>query len=253
MPVPRWLRLAARRLILIVLAGSLARAAAGAVAAAPPATAGERESARVHEMIAATRAEVARFQGAGAATGWEGSAASRQLAALWQYGRDHHGEEAGALATVESLRLLARLHRYSELTAKVETMWPEEAAWAPVMQVLLEWAAASGDFSYFIDKAQWLITASEDASLRARLWFTLGRIYREQGRTDAADAAYKSSAREAAGTPLAADAAGAIYELHHLNPGQAAPTFAVQQLGGGVLSLDKLRGKVVVLEFWGST
>ncbi|UFJ42834.1 thiol-disulfide oxidoreductase ResA [Brevibacillus humidisoli] len=37
-----------------------------------------------------------------------------------------------------------------------------------------------------------------------------------------------------------------------LQAGDAAPNFQLEQLGGGTITLDDLRGKPVVLNFWGS-
>ena len=48
-------------------------------------------------------------------------------------------------------------------------------------------------------------------------------------------------------------AQGYIYELDHLNIGQPAPHFRLQDIDGNVIDLADHQGKVVVLHFWGTT
>jgi len=45
-------------------------------------------------------------------------------------------------------------------------------------------------------------------------------------------------------------ARGELREIDHLAPGQPAPRFRAKDLDGNVIDLEKLRGHVVVLEFW---
>lgn len=231
---------------LLVLACCLAGTplAAQAPAASPPASAAD-------ELIETARAEARKFKNVQPPAAWESSEARQRLQALWGYGREHRGTADGARATVESLRLLQALGRNAEMSEKVELLGIEEPVWKDVAWVLLQEALASGSFDRFVAKTTWVAENTRDATLRAQLWFTLGRVYREQGRRNEAEAAFEKAA--AAPEPeLAAAARGAIHELWNLNEGQPAPAFTARALQGGEVSLAKLRGKVVIVDFWGT-
>lgn len=57
--------------------------------------------------------------------------------------------------------------------------------------------------------------------------------------------------RTAAGTPIAASAAGFLFELDHLQVGMKAPEVEGTDQAGEAFRLSAYRGKVVVLDFWG--
>jgi tetratricopeptide (TPR) repeat protein len=225
-------------------------AGCGLAAAAPEPVVDE--GAHVRELIAGTRAAVQQLRGAQPAAPWEGSAAKAKLQALWQYGREHAMSPAGAQATATALQLLQSLGRADDVREKIDTLGAQEPAWPEVMWVLLQQAESAGDFSGFLVKAQWVVDHSENAMLRAQLLFTMGRIDRETGRRAEAEAAFNKCAEIAPSPELAVSARGAIYEMHNLNRGQDAPAFSVTSLSGEPVALAKLRGKVVILDFWGS-
>ena len=233
--------------LLIVLACGLAAA---------PAPAGEgpgvKEDAEAEARIAAARQAFDQFQQAGKAAVWESSAARREVEGLWDYGRKHRASAGGIKATATALRLLDRLGRRAEFKEKVETLAANDRAWGEVMLVLLWSADASGDWSLFVAKAQWLTAESPDVLLRAKLWFTLGRYYRSRDQLRDAEAAFGKSAALSPEPELAASAKGMVYELQSLGRGQPAPEFSAPLLSGGAWSLAKQRGKVVVLDFWGT-
>lgn len=238
---------------LAVLACVLAGAALRAQGAAPAGDAG-KEPAQVQALIKTATAEARKFQNAQPPVPWEGSAASRQIQALWEYGREHRMSAAGGQATTEALRLLQQLGRHAELAEKVAAVGIQEPVWEEVAWVLLKEALATGNFDPFVAKTTWVADNTQDALLRARLWFTIGRVHREKGRPIEAEAAFQKAADFSPDADLTAAAKGAIYEMWNLNPEMPAPAFSAQPLAGGdALSLAKLRGKVVVLGFWGST
>jgi tetratricopeptide (TPR) repeat protein len=240
---------------LIALSCWVAGAALAAGATAPPEAPGKepgKEKGQVEALIQAANAGERQFKNARPQPAWETSAARKQIQALWEYGREHRTTPDGAKATLETLRSLQNLGRHAELREKVEAIGPREAVWSDVMWVLLQEAVASGNFDPFVTKATWVINNTDDASLRARLWFTIGRVHRESGRPIEAEAAFRKAAETSPDPELAAASNGAIYEMWSLNPGQAAPPFTTGLLTGDPLSLEKLRGKVVLIDFWGS-
>jgi len=236
--------------VVFSLAGPLLAAQEPAVSTVADTAA--QEVSRVQELITAARNEVRLFRQAQPTVAWESSPAKAKVQALWDYGREHAMSAAGGKATSETLQILHQAGRDAEVTAKVDTLGAQEPAWGEVLWVLLQTAESSGDWSAFIAKTQWVIANTGDATLRAKLWFTLGRVYRETGRREEAEAAFAKAAETSPSQGLADSSKGAIYEMHNLNQGQDAPLFTVQALSGDALSLEKLRGQVVVLDFWGS-
>jgi thiol-disulfide isomerase/thioredoxin len=51
---------------------------------------------------------------------------------------------------------------------------------------------------------------------------------------------------------LASPGSASAPPLSHLAAGTAAPAFTVERLSGGTLSLEALKGKVVIIDFWAS-
>jgi tetratricopeptide (TPR) repeat protein len=236
---------------LIALSFAIVGATLAGSAATPP-EALDQEKGQVEALIAKSNAEARLFRNSQPQPAWQTSTARKQIQALWDFGREHRQTPAGAQATLEALRTLQSLGRHDELRAKVDSIAGREPIWSDVMWIVLQEAVASGDFDPFVAKATWVINSTEDTGLRGRLWFTIGRVHREHGRPLEAVAAYRKAA-ETPSDPALADAAnGAIYEMGNLNPGQAAPAFTASLLSGDPISLEKLRGKVVLIDFWGS-
>lgn len=167
---------------------------------------------------------------------------------LWKFGREHRITRGGELATAATLRALARLARYAELRGKTDTLPLDDRAWDRAIDVLVEAATASHDFSYVIDKLQPLVKKRPDA----RLWYALGRAYAEEHRTKEAAAAFEQAAEAAPGSDYAEAALGDLQELRNLGIGKIAPAFSASTLEGGKVSLSALKGKVVLLDFWAS-
>jgi tetratricopeptide (TPR) repeat protein len=233
---------------LIALACWIAGTALAAGMAPPEPSGGKAD---VQSLIDAAKAEGRQFKSSQPQPAWEASAARKQIEALWAYSRERPTTPEGSRATLAALQILSDLGRHAEAREKIDTLGIQEPVWADVMWILLQRAEQSGSFDDFVAKAKWVIANTQDADLATKLWFTLGRYYRQNGQLIEAEAAYQ----KAAGSPdpkLVELSQGAIYEMWSLNPGQAAPVFTAPLLSGETLSLEKLRGKVVVLDFWGS-
>ena len=222
-----------------------------AAGTAPPAEPPSGQQTDVQALIDAAKAEGRQFKAAQPQPAWETSTAHQRIEALWAYGREHRTAPDGSRATLATLQILSGLGRDAEVREKIDTLGIQEPVWEDVMWVLIQQAEHSGNFDPFVAKAKWVVANTQDAGLATKLWFTLGRYYRQNGQLIEAEAAYQ----KAAGSPdpkLVEASQGAIYEMWSLNPGQAAPVFTASLLTGEPISLEKLRGKVVVLDFWGS-
>lgn len=91
---------------------------------------------------------------------------------------------------------------------------------------------------------------AESSAQRAEITSERVLAYMDSSQFDAALAVAKSMQEEFVGTQWATWAERAAYEIQNLLPGMEAPNFAVRDASGDSLSLQDLRGKHVILEFY---
>jgi len=212
----------------------------------------DAEMDRVQAMIGQSKKESENFSKAGGQPGDANNPNLKWAAALWQYREKHPGTPATVVATTEALRLLNRADRLSELQAKADALKPDDAAWKQVFYVLMSSASKSKDYSYLISKAEILAQSSADRDIRAQARFNIGDAYWRSKDNERARKAFQAVVAEYPGTEYAEEAEGNLREIEFLNLGQPAPAFARTTLKGDPISLAGLKGKVVVLKFWGT-
>ena len=76
-------------------------------------------------------------------------------------------------------------------------------------------------------------------------------ILDESGKTEEAKERFRRVQKEFADTPWAARATAALFEAENLQVGMVAPDFEAIDENGKSWKSSELRGKVVVLDFWG--
>jgi hypothetical protein len=81
----------------------------------------------------------------------------------------------------------------------------------------------------------------------------VGRASRRPGEPAAAMRGLVGSRPAAPASTYAEESKGIIYEIDYLSPGKMAPAISATARGGRTVSLAALRGKPVVLVFWGTT
>jgi len=215
-------------------------------------TAPDPEVDRVQAMVSQAKKESDQFLKSGGKPGDAKDPNLRWAATLWDYREKHPGKPASVPATFESLRMLNRADRFSEVQAKAEMLEPDEAAWKQVLYVLMSAASKSKDYSYLISKAEALAQTAPDPAIKAQARFNIGDAYWRQKDNDRARKAFQAVIDEYPGTEYAEEAEGNLREIEFLNLGQPAPAFERTTLAGDSISLASLKGKVVVLKFWGT-
>lgn len=154
--------------------------------------------------------------------------------------------------TADALHKLMHAGRFEEMTAKADSLSPDDPVWKKLMDVLVEAAEQRNDYGYLKRKAQEIALRGRDAETRATAAFALGIGYWKSGELKDATTAFSEVTRIMPGSELAANAEGRIYEIKSLQAGQAAPHFVTQTAGGAKLDSNDLRGKTVLLNFWAS-
>lgn len=212
----------------------------------------DKEMDRVQAMISQAKQEAEQFSKAGGKPVDANNPNLKWAATLWEYREKHPASPATVIATIEALRLLNRADRLSEVRTKADTLKPDDAAWKQVFYVLMSAASKSKDYSYLISKAEAVARTASDRDIKAQARFNIGDAYWRTKDNDRARKAFEAVVTEYPGTKYAEEAEGNLREIEFLNLGQPAPEFARTTLSGAPISLAGLKGKVLVLKFWGT-
>jgi hypothetical protein len=215
----------------------------------------------VRQAVADARKELDAFKAAGGAADATDHPAIRWADALWAYRARDPRDEAAAIGSVEAVRLLVRAELWDRAHARVDALDANDAAWIRLPAVIYDEGIARQDLPGAIDRVSRAAAATTTPAIKASALLIVGRAYRRQGDKAAATQAIEAAKAAAPGTPYAEQAEGLLYEIAHLSVGLPAPPVSGKPrnglsrggAGGRAISLAALRGKPVVLVFWGTT
>jgi hypothetical protein len=207
----------------------------------------------VRQTLDAARKDVDAYISAGGRAGTPEHPAIKWAAALWAYRDRYPGTDAAAIGSAEAVRLLVRAELWDLAHARIDSLAADDPAWPRVAPVIYEEGIARKDVPYAIEKLSGVAASTPSASIKAPLLVVVGRAYRRQGDKAAATRALEAAKAAAPGTPFAEEADGLLYEIAHLSVGVPAPPLSGKARNGRAISLAALRGKPVVLVFWGTT
>jgi peroxiredoxin len=168
---------------------------------------------------------------------------------LWNLQDTFPDTYASRLAAAESLSLLAGWND-SLVVARARSISPSNPRFVAVAEKGRRAAARLYGQSAalaFLDSAA---TRAATDPQRAGIQAARVRAFIDSLQKEAALAAAEDLKTSYPGTNWAEWADRATYEVNNLLPGTAAPDFAVRTLAGDSLSLSRLRGRPVVLEFF---
>jgi tetratricopeptide (TPR) repeat protein len=209
--------------------------------------------AEVRKTLDAARTEVESYKKAGRAAGAPDHPALKWDAALWTYRERYPRSEAAALASAEAVRLLVRAELWDRAHARIASVSFDDPAWARVATSIYEEGIARQDLPYTIDTLSRAAAATTNPEIKSPILVVLGRAYRRSGDNDAATRSLEAAKSAAPGTPYAEEAEGLLYEIKYLSIGLPAPPISGETRNGRAIDLAALRGKPVVLVFWGTT
>jgi hypothetical protein len=207
----------------------------------------------VRQTLDAARKDVDAYITGGGRAGTPEHPAIKWEAALWVYRDRYPGTEAAAIGSAEAVRLLVRAELWDRARARIDSLAADDPAWPRMAPVVYQEGIARKDLPYAIDKLSHVAASTPNASIKAPVLVVVGRAYRRQGDKDAATRALEAARAAAPGTPVAEEADGLLYEITHLSIGLPAPPISGKARNGRTISLAALRGKPVVLVFWGTT
>jgi hypothetical protein len=224
---------------------------AGATAIAQPAP--NPAVTEVRQTLDAARKAIDVYKSGGGAPGTADHPAITWDAALWAYRDKYPDTDAAALAAVEAVRLLVRAELWDRVHARVASIGVDDRAWERLPTPVYDEGIARKDLPYTIGTLSKVVAATTTPSIKSAALLVIGRAHRRAGDHTAAIAALEAAKAESPGTLHAEEADGVIYEITYLRAGLPAPAVAGRTRNGGTIDLARLRGRPVVLVFWGST
>jgi hypothetical protein len=208
--------------------------------------------AAVRQMVADAREEIETFEKSRPAPG-ASHPAIKWDAALWALHEREPRTDTGARAAVEAVRLLTQADLWARADARVDSLGLDDPAWEGLPWVLYEAGITRKDVPAVIERLTPVAASAPKPTTRAAALMIIGRAYRRQGDPDAAKRALEASRAAAPQSTYAEESKGIIYEIDYLSVGKIAPAISTTARDGRPISLAALRGKPVVLVFWGTT
>lgn len=223
---------------------------ASMVSAQPPVSPAVTE---VRTLLDAARKAVDAYKTAGGAAAAANHPAIEWDAKLWEARDRHRGTDAAALAGVEAIRLLVRAELWERAHARIASIPFDDPAWTRLAIPVYDEGIARKDLPYTIETLSRVAASTTTPSIKAAVLVVVGRAQRRAGDFAAAITALEAAKAAAPGSLHAEEAEGILYEIKYLRPGLPAPAVAGKARSGAAIDLAALRGKAVVLVFWGST
>jgi hypothetical protein len=154
---------------------------------------------------------------------------------------------------VDSLRALMQAKQWEEFDTRVASIAADDPAWERLPSIVYSAGIARNDLPAVMTRLQHVAETTTRPSNKAAALIAIGRVHRRQGDGRAAVRILEQARSAAPDSAYAEEATGLIYEIEHLSPGLPAPTIEAKSRTGQPINLAALRGKAVVLVFWGST
>jgi hypothetical protein len=154
---------------------------------------------------------------------------------------------------IDSARALMQAKQWEEFDRRVASVPADDPAWERLPSIVYSAGIARDDLPAVLRRLQLILETTTRPSNRAAALSTTGRVHRQQGERTTAVRALEEARSAAPESRFAEEATGLIYEIEHLSPGLPAPSIDARTRTGQPIALAALRGKAVVLVFWGST
>ena len=209
--------------------------------------------AEVRATVDAARKAADAHKAAGGAPGAADHPAIEWEAKLWAIRERDPRSEAATLAATEAVWMLVRAELWDRVHARVASIPYDDPAWTRLAGAIYSEGVARKDSRYAIETLSRAAASTTTPSIKAAVLVVLARAHRRAGDLASATSALEAAKAAAPGSTQAEEADGLLYEIKYLSPGRPAPAVAGTTRNAGAIDLAALRGKGVVLVFWGST
>ena len=209
--------------------------------------------AEVRATVDAARKAIDAYKAAGGAAGAADPPAIEWDTKLWAFRERDPRSDAGTLAAAESVRLLVRAELWDRAHARIAAIPFDDPVWVRLAIPVYDEGIARKDLPYTIETLSRVVASTTNPTIKAAVLVVVGRAHRRAGDFAAATSALDAAKAAAPSSLHAEEAEGILYEIKYLRPGLPAPAVAGKARNGAAIDLAVLRGKAVVLVFWGST
>jgi len=134
--------------------------------------------------------------------------------------------------------------------ARIAQNYPNSGYMSDLLDTVPLAYAASGTPADWVSQVLRVFEAARDKSLKLTALSTLGQVYMKTAKPAEAKSAFEQIIKLDPKSELAKKAKGLIYELENLQVGMTAPIFSTKTIDGKQISLNDLRGKTVLVDFW---
>jgi peroxiredoxin len=189
------------------------------------------------------------LQGGGYQAGLARQNVGQTSAILWSLREQFPGTIGADIATAESVIMLDGWDD-SLLVARAQTIDPTNPSFVDVVRAARRAQARREGQEAALALVRSFEQKVEDVETKAGIASEVVVAYSDSLRRNEAIEAARALKRDYAETPWAAWADRAIYEIENLAPGTPAPTFQVIDRTGRAVSLEVLRDRLVLLEFY---
>jgi peroxiredoxin len=173
----------------------------------------------------------------------------RTTSVLWSLRDSYTGTLGAAQATTESLALLEGWND-SLVVARARQIEPSSPGYVEAARIARRAQARRAGQAAALQLVRTYQKQAQTDEQRAALQAELVRTHIDSLNADSALAAAQTLRRQYADSDWAEWAERARYEVENLLPGRPAPGFTARTMSGDTLTLDRLRGRPVMLEFY---
>lgn len=149
-----------------------------------------------------------------------------------------------------SWQLDADLDRLITRFARLVEHYPSHPDLVDAVGSVAQAYTTSGTPEAWISLLERLSRTTRDEDLRVGALYIMGQVQMNAKQLAAAKETFRKIITAYPRSEYAARAKGLIYEIDHLQPGMVAPYFTTRTIDNEPLSLESLRGKIVLVNFW---
>lgn len=149
-----------------------------------------------------------------------------------------------------SWKLDADLERLAPRFALLVEQYPNHPDLVEPVGAVAQAYEVSGSPGEWIALLEKLSRTTRDDDLRIGALFIMGQVQMKSGSLSAAKETFRRILEAYPRSEYVPRVKGLVYEIDHLQPGMAVPSFTTQTLDGETFAIESLRGKIVLLNFW---
>lgn len=172
---------------------------------------------------------------------------------FFEYYKEHPETPTALRAAQTAFMMWGNIGAADAAVAAVPFIEPDSPLWARIINGLgnAHWRVDRGD--EFIALMRGLEDTVTEPKGRSEILLQIAGHFMHGGKSDSATTYFERVVSLNAHPFDVQKAESAIYEMNSLQLGDPAPVFTAQTLRGEAISLEELRGKVVLLEFWATS